>query len=141
MIKNDININIIIIMNNELIKNLEKSKQELILNIYENNFDGSVDRTNMCINSINCIDESCDKSHYIDIDNRKIVNDIIEQKDECVINNENSFEKEFEQLSLEIKEDLKEIKEIEEYLQKLNDKLNEKKERSKEIAKEMLKLI
>ena len=128
-------------MNNELIKNLEKSKQELILNIYENNFDGSVDRTNICINSINCINESCDKSHCIDIDNRKIVNDIIQQKDEWVINNEDTFEKELEQLSLEIKTDLKEIKEIEEYLQKLNNRVNEKKERSKNIAKEMLKLI
>jgi hypothetical protein len=134
-------INIINIMNNELIKNLEKSKQELILNIYENNFDGSVDRTNICINSINCINESCDKSHCIDIDNRKIVNDIIQQKDEWVINNEDTFEKELEQLSLEIKTDLKEIKEIEEYLQKLNNRVNEKKERSKNIAKEMLKLI
>tara|TARA_Y100000389_G_C17446656_1_gene512038 strand:+ start:73 stop:498 length:426 start_codon:yes stop_codon:yes gene_type:complete len=141
MIKNDIDINIISIMNNELIKNLEKSKQELILNIYENNFDGSVDRTNICINSINCIDEECDLSHCIDLDNRKIVNDIIQQKDECVINNEDSFEKKFEQLSLEIKENLKEIKEIEEYLQQLNDKLNEKKERSRKIAKEMLKII
>ncbi len=128
-------------MNNELIKNLDKSKQDLILNIYENNFDSSVDRTNICNNSINCIDENCDKTHYIDIDNRKIINDIIEQKDEWKINSEDTLEKEMEQLSLEIKEDLKEIKEIEEYLQKLNNKLNEKKERSKEIAKEMLKLI
>lgn len=134
-------INIFIIMNNELIKNLNKSKQDLILNIYENNFDSSVDRTNICDNSINCIDENCDKTHYIDIDNRKIINDIIEQKDEWKINSEDTLEKEMEQLSLEIKEDLKEIKEIEEYLQKLNNKLNEKKERSKEIAKEMLKLI
>jgi len=134
-------INIFITMNNELIKNLDKSKQDLILNIYENNFDSSVDRTNICNNSINCIDENCDKTHYIDIDNRKIINDIIEQKDEWKINSEDTLEKEMEQLSLEIKEDLKEIKEIEEYLQKLNNKLNEKKERSKEIAKEMLKLI
>jgi hypothetical protein len=67
-------------MNNELIKKLDSKKQDLILNIYENNFDSSIDKTILCNNSINCIDINCSKSHYVDFNNRELINNIIEQK-------------------------------------------------------------
>lgn len=150
-------------MDNELIKGLDPEKQDLILNIYENNFDSSIDKTILCNNSINCIDISCSKSHYVDFDNRELINNIIQQKNELLskhtkdnlneiedikeneiewkVDNDESIEIQFIELSKEIKENLNEIKEIEEYLKILHTKLNEKKNKSKEIAKQLLKLI
>tara|TARA_B110001450_G_scaffold50029_1_gene46632 strand:- start:1942 stop:2424 length:483 start_codon:yes stop_codon:yes gene_type:complete len=160
-------------MDNELIKGLDPEKQDLILNIYENNFDSSIDKTILCNNSINCIDISCSKSHYVDFDNRELINNIIQQKNELLskdnlneiedikhtkenlneiedikeneiewkVDNDESIEIQFIELSKGIKENLNEIKEIEEYLKILHTKLNEKKNKSKEIAKQLLKLI
>lgn len=160
-------------MDNELIKGLDPEKQALILNIYENNFDSSIDKTILCNNSINCIDISCSKSHYVDFDNRELINNIIQQKNELLskdnlneiednkdtkdnlneiedtkenkiewkVDNDESIEIQFIELSKGIKENLNEIKEIEEYLKILHTKLNEKKNKSKEIAKQLLKLI
>ena len=160
-------------MDNELIKGLDPEKQDLILNIYENNFDSSIDKTILCNNSINCIDISCYKSHYVDFDNRELINNIIQQKNELLskdnlneiednkdtkdnlneiedtkenkiewkVDNDESIEIQFIELSKGIKENLNEIKEIEEYLKILHTKLNEKKNKSKEIAKQLLKLI
>lgn len=160
-------------MDNELIKGLDPEKQDLILNIYENNFDSSIDKTILCNNSINCIDISCSKTHYVDFDNRELINNIIQQKNELFskenlneiedikhtkdnlneiedikeneiewkVDNDESIEIQFIELSKGIKENLNEIKEIEEYLKILHTKLNEKKNKSKEIAKQLLKLI
>jgi len=136
-------------MNNELIKKLDSKKQDLILNIYENNFDSSIDKTILCNNSINCIDINCSKSHYVDFNNRELINNIIEQKNEIEekdeiewkVDNDESIEKQLTELSKEIKQDLNEIKEIEEYLKILHTKLNQKKNKAKEITKQLLKLI
>jgi len=152
-------------MDNELIKRLDSKKKDLILNIYENNFDSSTDKTILCKNSINCIDISCFKSHYVDFNNRELINNIIEHKNEIEeikenlseieeieeineieeiewkVDNEESIEKQLTKLSNEIKENLSEIKKIEEYLKILHIKLNEKKIKAKVITKELLKLI
>ena len=152
-------------MDNELIKGLDPEKQDLILNIYENNFDSSIDKTIICNNSINCIDISCSKSHYVDFDNRELINNIIQQKNELLskdnlneiedikdnlneikeiewkVDNDESIEIQFIELSKGIKENLNEIKEIEEYLKILHTKLNQKKNKAKEITKQLLKLI
>ena len=123
--------NINYIMDNVLIKNLNSKKKNLILNIYENNVDCSIDKTNLCNNSINCIDISCFKSHYVDFNNRELINNIIDQKDEIekVENeiDEIEIEKQLTELSKEIKQDLNEIKATEEYLKILHTKLNQKK--------------
>lgn len=137
--------NINYIMDNVLIKNLNSKKKNLILNIYENNVDCSIDKTNLCNNSINCIDISCFKSHYVDFNNRELINNIIDQKDEIekVENeiDEIEIEKQLTELSKEIKQDLNEIKATEEYLKILHTKLNQKKNKAKEITKQFIKLI
>jgi hypothetical protein len=152
-------------MDNDLIKCLEKQKKDLIMNIYENNVDTSIDKQNLCKNSLHCIDNDCHKEHYLDENNRKIITEIIntldikddnkdihmdeldnpidinEKEKENVNIVQDDLEKRISILSKEMKEDLKEIKEIELYLDKLKLNLNEKKEKSKELAKEILKLI
>ena len=149
-------------MDNELIKGLDPEKQDLILNIYENNFDSSIDKTIICNNSINCIDISCSKSHYVDFDNRELINNIIQQKNELLskdnlneiedtkdnlneikeiewkVDNDESIEIQFIELSKGIKENLNEIKEIEEYLKILHTKLNQKKIKLKKLQNNYL---
>ena len=116
-------------MDNVLIKCLEKTKKDLIMNIYENNADTSIDRKYLCTNSLHCIDDDCLKDHYVDINNRKIIMEIIDTLDvQC----EDDV---LETLSKEIKDDLKEIKEIELYLDKLRTNVNEKKLKVKELIK------
>jgi hypothetical protein len=139
-------------MDNDLIKCLDKQKKDLIMNIYENNVNSSVDRTNLCKDSLHCIENDCHKEHYLDENNRKIINEIINTLEddlekpidivEDVLEKvEDDLEEKISALSKEIKADLKEIKEIELYLEKLKSNLNEKKEKSKELANEILKLI
>ena len=130
-------------MDNELIRCLEKTKKDLIMNIYENNADTSIDKTNICKDSLHCIDNDCYKKHYLDKNNRKIINEIINTLDDDDLENpvcieDNDLDENISKLSKEIKEDLKEIKSIELYLEKL--KLNVK-EKNKALAKEILKLI
>ena len=109
-------------MDNELIKGLEPEKQDLILNIYENNFDSSIDKTILCNNSINCIDISCSKTHYVDFDNRELINNIIQQKNELLSKHTKDTLNEIE----DIKDTLNEIEDIKENeIEDIKDNLNE----------------
>jgi DNA repair exonuclease SbcCD ATPase subunit len=108
-------------MDNVLIKNLNSKKKNLILNIYENNVDCSIDKTNLCNNSINCIDISCFKSHYVDFNNRELINNIIDQKDE-IEKVENEID-EIDEID-EIENEIDEIDEIDE-IEKVENEIDE----------------
>ena len=131
-------------MDNELIKRLDSKKQDLILNIYKNNFDNSIDKTILCNNSINCIDISCSKSHYVDFNSRELINNIIEQKVKIEEIEEIEEIKKIEEIK-EIEEnkkieEIEEIKEIEEIEWKVDNSesiKNQLNELSKEIKKDL----
>jgi hypothetical protein len=126
-------------MDNVLIKNLNSKKKNLILNIYENNVDCSIDKTNLCNNSINCIDISCFKSHYVDFNNRELINNIIDQKDEIEkVENEIDEIDEIDEIENEIDE-IDEIDEIEKVENEIDEIEIEKQltELSKEIKQDL----